>query len=67
MAKYSNNSNIFLIKNVAKLPKNSGMNKYAIKLEKSKQLSFKSIYSLKLLELKIFKTYIKINLANGFI
>ena len=43
------------------------MNDYAIKLKEGKQLSFGSIYSLKLVELKILKTYIKNNLANSFI
>ena len=43
------------------------MNKHAIKLEKGKQLSFRPIYSLEPVELENLKTYIKINLANGFI
>ena len=37
LAKYSNNSNIFSAENVAKLPENTGINEYAIKLEESKQ------------------------------
>ena len=43
------------------------MNEHAIKLEEDKQPSFIPIYSLSLVELEIFKTYIEINLANGFI
>ena len=43
------------------------MNEHIIKLEKSKQLPFRLIYSLDLIELVRLKTYIKINLANGFI
>ena len=43
------------------------MNKHAIELEKSKQPSFESIYSLGPLELETLKTYIKTNLAIGFI
>ena len=43
------------------------MNDYAIKLEESKQPPFEPIYSLGLVELEILKTYIKANLANGFI
>ena len=43
------------------------MNKYAIELEKGKQLLFGLIYSLRLVKLKILKTYIKINLTNNFI
>ena len=35
-AKYSNYNNIFLAKNVVKLPENIRMNKHAIKLEKDK-------------------------------
>ena len=66
-AEYSNYSNIFSVKYAAKLPKNTGMNEHAIKLEEDKQLLFRPIYSLKPVELKTLKTYIKINLANGFI
>ena len=36
-------------------------------LEKVKHLFFRSIYSLKLIKLKVLKIYIKINLANCFI
>ena len=43
------------------------VNNYVIKLEKNKQPLFKSIYSLKSIELKIIKTYIKTNIANSFI
>ena len=50
-----------------KLLENTKINKHAIELEKSKQLLFKPIYSLGSIELKTLKTYIKINLANGFI
>ena len=45
----------------------TGVNEYAIELEKSKQPPYKLIYSLGPVELKILKTYIEINLANGFI
>ena len=64
---YSNYNNIFLAENVAELLKNSRINKNIIKLEESKQLLFRLIYSLKLIELEILKTYIKTNLANCFI
>ena len=43
------------------------MNEYAIELEEGKQPPFGPIYSLEPIELKTLKTYIKINLANGFI
>ena len=42
-------------------------NKYTIKLEERKQPPYKPIYSLGSVELKTSKTYIKTNLANGFI
>ena len=43
------------------------MNNNIIKLQKSKQLFFRFIYSLELVELKTLKTYIKTNLAYGII
>ena len=43
------------------------MNEYAIKLEEGKQPPFRPIYSLGPVELEIWKTYIKTNLANDFI
>ena len=43
------------------------MNEHTIKLEKSKQPLFGSIYSLSSVELETLKIYIKTNLANGFI
>ena len=39
-AKYSNYSNIFSAENIVKLLENTGMNKYAIKLEEGKQPLF---------------------------
>ena len=50
-----------------KLLKNTRINEHTIELEKGKQPLFKSIYSLKSIELETLKTYIEINLANGFI
>ena len=55
------------MENAAELPENTGLNEHAIKLEEGKQPSFGPIYSLGLVELETLKTYIKINLANGFI
>ena len=43
------------------------MNEYAIKLEDDKQPPFGPIYSLGPVELETLKTYMEINLANGFI
>ena len=66
-AEYSNYSNVFLAKNAAELPENIGMNEYTIELEEGKQPPFGPIYSLGPVELETLKTYIKTNLANGFI
>ena len=43
------------------------MNDHAIKLEEGKQSSFSPIYNLKPVELETLKTYIKTNIATGFI
>ena len=64
---YSNYSNIFLAEYATELPVNIGINEHTIKLKKDKQPLFRPIYSLGPVELEILKTYIKINLANGFI
>ena len=64
---YSDYSNFFSAENAAELPENTGMNKYAIELEESKQPPFRSIYSLGPVEFEMLKTYIETNLANGFI
>ena len=66
-AEYPNYSNIFLAENAAELLENTGINEHAIELKESKQLPFGLIYSMEPVELKTFKTYIKTNLANGFI
>lgn len=60
-------ADVFLKKLAKILPKQLGANKYAIQLEKSEQQFYKSIFSLELVELKIFKNYIEINLLNNFI
>ena len=49
------------------LSEQTGVIKHAIELEKSKQPSYRPIYSLGPIELEIFKTFIKTNLANDFI
>ena len=67
LAKYLDFANMFLKKLAMQLSKYLSMKKYTIKLEKDKQSSYISIYSLGIIELKIFKTYIKINPANSFI
>ena len=67
LVEYSNYRDIFSAENAAELSKNTGMNEYAIKLEEGKQPPFRPVYSPGLVELEMLKTYIKINLANGFI
>ena len=64
---YSDYSNVFSAENAAELPETTGMNKHAIELEEGKQPPFGPIYSLGPVELETLKTYIEINLANGFI
>ena len=57
---------MFSVENVAELPENTGINKYAIKLEEGKQSLFGPIYNLGLVELDTLKTYIMTIMANGF-
>ena len=64
---YSDYNNVFSAEYIVELPENTKMNKHIIKLEKGKQPPFRSIYSLRLVELETLKTYLKTNLANGFI
>ena len=45
----------------------TGIIEHIIRLKADKQLSYKPIYSLGVVKLKIFKIYIKTNLGNGFI
>ena len=66
-AEYSDYSDVFSAENAAELPENTGMNEHAIELEGGKQPPFGLIYSLGPVELETLKTYIKTNLANGFI
>lgn len=67
LKKYANFLDVFFIKSAVVLFNCLDINKYAIELELGKQLFNRPIYSLGLIELKIFKTYIKINLATRFI
>ena len=66
-AEYSDFEDVFSKKSVTILPEYIEINMHVSDLQKSKQLSYGPIYSLKPVELKILKTYIKTNLANGFI
>lgn len=65
--KYTDLSDIFSKEFAAVLPNCSDINKHVINPEPGKQPPYKSIYSLGLVKLEIFKIYIKINLVNGFI
>ena len=67
LKKYLDFADIFFEKLVEVLPEWIKLNKHVIELQKSKQPLYSPIYSLSLIELEILKTYIKINLANGFI
>lgn len=64
---YANYANIFFLDLIIMLSKNIDINKHIIKLIESKQLPYKSIYSLSLIEFKTLKIYIKTHLKTGFI
>lgn len=66
-AKYLDFTNVFSKELVTESSKHFDIIKFLINLESNKQPPYGSIYRLGLVELKIFKTYIVINLANGFI
>ena len=65
--KYSDFANIFFLKLILIFFKYIGINDHIIEQIDEWQPLYGSIYNLKLVELEILKTYIKINLANGFI
>ena len=65
--KYANFLDVFFLDLSSKLPEHTGINNYAIELINSQQLPYRSIYSLKLVELETLKAYIKTNLASKFI
>ena len=67
LAKYSDFANVFSPDLATKLPEHTEINTHAIDLEEGKQPPYRPIYSLESLELETLKTYIKTNLANGFI
>lgn len=64
---YSDFTNIFSKKFNKGLLKFIEVYEYSIELEKSKKSFCGLIYSLRLIEVKIFKTYIETYLANSFI
>ena len=65
--KYLNFADIFSPDLASKLFKQTKINDHAIKLIDGQQPPYGSIYSLGPVELETLKTYIEINLANGFI
>ena len=65
--KYSDFSNVFSSDFAVELPKHTGINDHLFHLLDDKQPPYCLIYSLGLVELEILKTYIKANLASGFI
>lgn len=67
LIKYLDFINVFLKKSAAKLFKFLNIKQHTINYKNIKQLSYEVIHSLKLIELEISETYIKINLTNNFI
>lgn len=67
LSKYSDYINIFLKNSTVELLKHSNISKHFINPELGKEPPYKPIHSLKPVELKTVKTYIKANLANGLI
>ena len=66
-AEYSDFSNVFSSDSPAELPEYTGINDHPINLLDNKQPPYGPIYSLRPVELETLKTYIKANLASGFI
>lgn len=64
---YTDYTNIFSSDSATELSKHTGIKNHPINLVDDKQPPFGLIYNLKLVELEMLKTYIKANLANGFI
>ena len=67
LTKYAEFINIFSKKSTKVLLKQTSIHGHTIKLVDNKQLLSELIYSLKLVELKALKIYIKTTLANSFI
>lgn len=66
-SKYADFANVFLSNLVTELSEHTKINHHTIKLLHNWQLFYGPFYSLSLVELKMFKTYIESNLANSFI
>lgn len=65
--KYADFANDFLPDLATELLEHIKINNLTINSIDGKQPSYRSIYGLRLLKLEILKTFIEINLANGFI
>ena len=63
----ANFANIIFLDLASELPEHTKINNHAIKLVDGQQPPYVPIYSLRPVELKTLKAYIKTNLANGFI
>ena len=64
---YSDFTNVFSLEMASEFPKYTEINNKAIELVNNWQPPYGPIYSIKTVELETLKTYIKTNLANGFI
>ena len=64
---YSDFANMFFLEFALAFFKHIGINDHAIKLINKQQPLHGPVYNLELVELETLKTYIKTNLANGFI
>ena len=67
LTKYSDFSDVFSEKKASILSEATELNQHAIKLQEGQQPSYWPIYSLGPVKLETLETYIKTNLANGFI
>ena len=67
LSKYADYIDIFSFNLAIELPKNTGINKHAIKLQDDKQPPYRPIYSQEPIELKTLKIYIETHLKTGFI
>ena len=67
LVKYFNFLDIFSLDSTTELLKYTRINNDSINLSKKKQRLYGLIYSLKLVEVKTLKTYIKANIASSFI
>ena len=67
LSEYANYVDVFLFDLAIELPKNTGINEYAIELQDDKQPPYRPINSQGPVELETLKTYIKTHLKTGFI